>query len=96
MGNIMTLNPYVTVDTTSSETVDTFYPEDGYVLWMDDEEGNLDPETGEPIYYWTRYAFFKTWHGEPYSEKRAPHIWAKLIEPGMEVCGTVPGKEETI
>lgn len=84
----MTLNEHVIVDTTSSTTQDIFYPEDGYALWEDDEETNLNPETGEPLCYWLQIRYPKTWQGNPYSEQRAPHIWAKLIDETMEVFNT--------
>lgn len=77
----MTLNPNVNVDTTLSQVSDKFYPDNGYALWWDEEEGNLD-ENGEPICYWLSMHIPKR-----YSEERAPHIWAKLIDETMEVYG---------
>ena len=79
----MILNPNVNVDTTSNIYVDTFYPDEGYALWMDNEEGNLD-ENGEPVFYWLQYNCQKR-----FSESEAPHIWAKLIDETMEVFGNV-------
>lgn len=79
----MTLNPNVNVDTESSAYVDTFYPDEGYALWQDDEEGNLD-ENGQPLQYYLQKNIRKV-----ASEAAAPHIWAKLIDDTMEVYGNV-------
>lgn len=79
----MTLNEHVLVDTESSTYVDTFYPEEGYAIWRDNEEGNLD-ENGEPYQYYLQYNCLKR-----FSESEAPHIWAKLIDDTMEVYGKV-------
>lgn len=77
----MILNPNVNVDTESSAYVDKFYPDDGYALWQDDEEGNLD-ENGQPLQYYLQKNIRKI-----ASEAAAPHIWAKLIDETMEVYG---------
>lgn len=63
-----------------------FLPADGYALWRDNEEGNIDPETGEPWCYW--------WEIESINaEEDAPHIWAKLIDDTMETFGDGGEKE---
>lgn len=77
----MTLNPNVNVDTTVSQYHDKFTPDEGYALWDDTEEGNLD-EYGQPICYWRTIRVPKT-----ISDATAPHIWAKLIDETMEVYG---------
>lgn len=79
----MTLNPNVNVDTTVSQYTDKFYPDEGYALWRDNEEGNLD-ENGQPMQYYLQYRCQKR-----FSESEAPHIWAKLIDETMEVFGNV-------
>lgn len=84
----MTLNEHVTVDTTSSTRTDRFYPEAGYALYEDDDTSNMDPVTGEILCYWTSISYHKELNGVKVSEERAPHIFAKLIEPGMDVFGT--------
>lgn len=84
----MILNPNVNVDTELNASADKFYPDDGYALWRDNEEGNLD-ENGEPICYWLQINVPKS-----ISEERAPHIWAKLIDETMEVYGKIPGQPE--
>lgn len=56
-----------------------FRPKDGYALWRDDEEGNLDEETGEPLCYWITILC----PNETIANKRALHIWAKLIDETM-------------
>ena len=81
----MILNEHVNVDTELSHVADKFYPDDGYALWMDDEEGNIDPDTGEPNMYWLQINVPKSM-----SEACAPHIWAKLIDETMEVYGKTP------
>lgn len=53
-----------------------FYPNEGYALWRDNEEGNLDEETGEPMCYWHQILTDKP-------EEYALHIWAKLIDETM-------------
>ena len=78
----MILNEHVLVDT-SYESWDTFYPEAGYAIWRDNEEGNLD-ENGQPYQYYLQYICIKR-----FSESEAPHIWAKLIDETMEVFGNV-------
>ena len=85
----MTLNDHVLVDTESSQYVDKFYPEEGYAIWRDNEEGNLD-ENGEPMQYYLQYNCLKR-----FSESEAPHIWAKLIDETMEVFGKVNNGEST-
>lgn len=60
-----------------------FTPAEGYALWRDNEEANLD-ENGNPLCYWMSY----TVPTEARAIAQAPHIHAKLIEPGMEVFGT--------
>lgn len=83
----MTLNEHVNVDHTRFEKADVFTPDEGYALWRDDEEGNLD-ENGEPLCYWLTYIIQKS-----HSEEYAPHIWAKLIDETMEVFGKTPETE---
>ena len=78
----MNLSPHVIIDTTQSALTDHFYPEEGYALYEDDETTNMDPETGEILCYWKHLACFKT-----ETESRIPHIFAKLIEEGMDVYG---------
>lgn len=85
----MILNPNVNVDTEYNTRVDKFTPDEGYALWRDNEEGNIDPETGEPYCYWLTMMIQKT-----RSEEYAPHIWAKLIDETMQVYGKIPGMEE--
>lgn len=77
----MILNPNVNVDT-SNASFDKFTPDEGYALWDDTEEGNIDPITGEPYCYWLIMYVPKN-----QSEALAPHIWAKLIDESMEVYG---------
>lgn len=79
----MTLNPNVNVDTEYNQYVDRFYPDEGYALWQDNEEGNLD-ENGQPMSY-----FLHKQVNKRRSEATAPHIWAKLIDETMEVFGNV-------
>ena len=43
------MNPNVNVDT-SHPSFDKYTPADGYELWRDNEEGNLD-ENGQPLSY---------------------------------------------
>lgn len=77
----MILNEHVNVDTEYNQYVDKFTPNDGYALWRDDEESNLD-ENGNPLCYWKQLQIQKR-----ISESIAPHIWARLIEEGMQVYG---------
>lgn len=80
----MTLNSNVNADTERfSGSAVVFTPDEGYALWRDNEEGNLD-ENGQPICYWLTMIV-------PISqaENYAPHIWAKLIDETMEVYGNV-------
>ena len=77
----MTLNPNVNVDTEYNQYVDKFYPDAGYALWRDNEEGNLD-DNGQPMQYYLQYQCQKR-----FSEAEAPHVWSKLIDETMEVFG---------
>ena len=77
----MKLNPNVTIDLESYNLSAHFYPAEGYALYEDDEESNMNPETGEIICYWKHLSCLKT-----EVEDRAPHIWAKLIEPDITDC----------
>lgn len=81
----MTLNPNVNVNTERFTNADHFYPDEGYALWRDNEEGNLD-ENGQPIIYNLQINVPKT-----RSAAYAPHIWARLIDESMEVYGLPPG-----
>lgn len=84
----MTLNPNVNVDTESNQYTDKFYPDEGYALWDDTEEYNLD-ENGQPLQYYLQLNILKR-----RSETLAPHIWAKLIDETMEVYGKDPNQPE--
>ena len=84
----MTLNPNVNVDTTINQYADRFYPDLGYALWRDNEEGNLD-ENGQPMQYYLQINVRKV-----ASEAEAPHIWAREIDDTMEVFGKIPGMED--
>lgn len=66
-----------------------FTPDNGYAMWMDDEEGNMHPETGEPLCYWLTIRV----PNEEQAIERAPHIWAKPIDETMEVFGKGSGTE---
>lgn len=77
----MNLNPHINVDTESNPYVDKFYPDEGYAMWRDNEEANLD-ENGQPMQYYLQYNCQKR-----FSESEAPHIWAQLIDDTMEVYG---------
>lgn len=74
----MTLNGHVTVDTTQYEKADVFIPDDGYALWDDTETSNMDGNENPMVYVLTMIV------PKSRSEALAPHIWARLIEPGME------------
>lgn len=78
----LTLNPNVNADTERISNAVVFTPTDGYALWRDNEEGNLD-ENGQPICYWLTMIVPNF-----VAESRAPHIWARLIDDTMEVYGT--------
>lgn len=69
----MTLNPNVNVDQERSKYADIFTPDDGYVLYRDNEDGNIDPDTGLPIMYMKMIRVPKK-----ISEDCASHIWAVL------------------
>lgn len=56
-----------------------FTPDDGYALYDDTQTENFD-ENGEPIHYFMRMIMSKS-----NAEEKSPHIWARLIEEGMEV-----------
>ena len=58
-------------------TLYRFTPEDGYVLWRDNETDNLD-ENGAPLCYWRGISATGT-----QVEDYAKHIWAKLIDDTM-------------
>lgn len=75
----MTTNPHVNVDTEWSRYGDGFYPDSGYALWDDTEMSNLD-ENGEPYVYSLTVNVPKR-----FSEEKALHIHAKLIDDTMEV-----------
>lgn len=77
----MILNPNVNVDTERNQYADHFCPDEGYALWRDNEEGNLD-ENGQPYQYVLQINIPKN-----QSEAAAPHIWVKLIDETMEVFG---------
>ena len=76
----MKLNPNVLVDTTANPRVDRFYPAEGYVLWRDDEVGNLQPN-GAPWVCYRNYYCQKR-----FSEAQAPHVRAMPIAEAAEVC----------
>lgn len=84
----MTLNEHVNVDTTLSESYDKFTPDEGYALWRDDMQSNID-EDGNPKHYYKQMLIGKT-----RSESVAPHIWARLIEEGMQVYGVTKPTEK--
>lgn len=69
-------------------TMYQFTPTNGYALWRDNEEGNLD-ENGEPMCYWFSISALDT-----EVEEFAQHIWAKLIDETMEVFGDVSNQPE--
>ena len=69
----VTLNEHVTIDTEKSAYTDHFYPEDGYALYEDNNESNMD-ENGNIICYWKHLACRKE-----QTEEYAPHVFAKLI-----------------
>lgn len=69
----MILNSHVLIDREKSKYADFFYPEDGYVLWRDNEVTNLD-ENGLPIFYYRQYNCLKR-----FFEEEALHIWTKPI-----------------
>lgn len=75
----MTLNEHVNVNTQVSEYTDMFTPDDGYALWRDNQEGNID-ENGEPMQYYLKMRIQKS-HSEEYSY----HILAKLIDETMYI-----------
>lgn len=77
----MNLNEHVNVSTEFSAYAHRFYPDDGYALWRDDVESNLD-ENGQPFTY---YLMMNV--PNQFAETVAPHIWAKLIDETMEVYG---------
>lgn len=79
----MTLNEHVNINTTEYENADVFTPDEGYALWDDTETTNMD-ENGNPMVYVLIMIIPKS-----RSEAMAPHIHAKLIEPGMSVYGNV-------
>lgn len=78
----MTLNEHVTVNTELSQYAYRFYPDEGYVLWRDDELENLD-ENGQPYCYWRSIDV-----PVRACEELAPHIFAKLIDDTMEIFGS--------
>ena len=75
----MTLNEQVNVNTTQSQYADIFTPDDGYALWRDNEDGNID-ENGNPFIFSLQMRVPKT-----ISETYAPHIRAKENDDTMEV-----------
>lgn len=83
----MTINEHVNCDTESKSYCDTFYPDEGYALWEDTQTGNID-EIGNPIHY-----FLEMSNGKILTESRAPHIWARLIDEGMQVYGVTQTTE---
>ena len=80
----MTLNPNVNIDTGLNPYADHFYPDEGYALWRDNEDGNLD-EIGQPLQYVLQINIPKN-----QSQAAASHIWAKLIDETMESFYTPP------
>ncbi len=76
----MKLNPNVHVDTGYNRYVDLYYPDEGYALWRDNDESNLDPE-GQPLQYSFRLQIQKNASGEA-----APHIRARQIDETMQIC----------
>lgn len=74
----MTLNEHVNCSVEYGFSY-VFRPDEGYALWDDTQTGNLD-ENGEPIHYYMSMRMNKT-----NAESTAPHIWARLIEEGMQV-----------
>lgn len=82
----MTLNEHVNYEV-RYVLIGVFTPDEGYALWDDTQEGNLD-ENGEPIHY-----YLSMQCGTSRAEERAPHIHARLIEEGMHVYGVTKPKE---
>lgn len=80
----MTLNPNVNIDTGLNPYADHFYPDEGYALWRDNEDGNLD-DGGQPLQYVLQINIPKN-----QSAAAASHIWAKLIDETMESFYTPP------
>lgn len=76
-------NEHINANTNEIYGFVDFAPDGGYAMWMDDEKGNLDPETGDPYCYWLSI----TVPNEERARERAPHIWAKLIDETMEIFG---------
>lgn len=75
----MKLNKNVNLDT-SFAGYDRFYPDDGYALWDDTEEGNLDEVTGEPLCYFKAICMNKA-----NTENKCEHIKARQADETTDV-----------
>ena len=69
----MTLNEHVKVDTEQFEKADVFTPDEGYALWDETEDGNLDAD-GNPRVYITTLIVPKS-----RSSSLSSHIFAKSL-----------------
>ena len=75
----MVLNEHVNYNV-SSDVRCTFTPDEGYALWDDSNEFNIDSKTGKPYSYMLSIDVPTL-----QSESLSSHIHAELIEDGMEV-----------
>lgn len=80
----MILNPNVNVDVNRFVKADVFTPDEGYALWRDNEDGNLD-NCGNPVRYSLMMIIQKS-----FSEEWSSNIHARLIDTTMDVDGMPP------